>query len=102
MKKIYLYVDDLRQSPVPSNEEIEVIVARTYKEAIRILNTKEVVAIDLDHDLGGNKTGYDIAKYIVENGIKIDIAVVHTANPVGRENIMNALKYHCEVIEYNV
>lgn len=44
--KINLYVDDLRDCPEGF------VVARTYKEAIHILESNSVGILTLDHDLG--------------------------------------------------
>lgn len=52
-------------------------------------------AICLDHDLGEEKSGYDIAKYIVnrciDEGKELPLFASQSANPVGRENIMRLL-----------
>ena len=50
--------------------------------------------ISLDHDLGEDKTGYDIAKYIVENQIKVGAVAIHSANPVGKFNINQLLTHY--------
>lgn len=84
-----LFIDDLR--PVPKGY----VVARTYKEAIAIICKGDVSHISFDHDLGGKKTGYDIAKFIEEQAIKgnvlFDTWQIHSANPVGKKNIEMAM-----------
>lgn len=80
-----LYVDDLRQ--VPKNFEI----ARTYEEAIKILKNNTIDILSLDHDLGEEKTGYDIVKYICQNNCKVKRVYLHTFNPIGRENMYQVL-----------
>lgn len=40
------------------------------------------------------KTGYDIAKYIVENKIPLYGFVCHSMNPVGRSNIEDLLCHY--------
>ena len=50
--------------------------------------------ISLDHDLSEDKTGYDIAKYIVENQIKVGAVAIHSANPVGKFNINQLLTHY--------
>lgn len=49
------------------------------------------IIVCFDHDLGGVKTGYDLAKWIVENEVKLAGYEVHTMNPVGRQNITQLL-----------
>ncbi|NFM98159.1 hypothetical protein FDC10_11605, partial [Clostridium botulinum] len=86
-KKINLYVDDLRDCPK------EFIIARTVEKAIYYLENFHVDILSLDHDLGedaeGNllSTGYDLEKYICENGLKANQVYLHTDNPVGRDNM---------------
>lgn len=88
---INIYVDDLRDCP------IGFVIARTYEEAINLLESNKVNILSLDHDLGedlkGNllPTGYDLVKYICENNIKVNKIYIHTDNPVGRENMYQTL-----------
>lgn len=85
-----LWVDDERVSPNGW------VWAKTYKEAIDWLNTGDVDALSLDHDLGEGMTGYDVAKWIEEMASSgaIDSMVwrVHSANPVGKQNIEAAMR----------
>jgi hypothetical protein len=55
----------------------------------------DLEAISLDHDLGEGATGYDLAKYMVEQGCwpKRDI-YLHSANPVGRWNMYQLLSHY--------
>lgn len=91
--KCYLFIDDLRiPAPRPG---YQLYVARTYDEAIRALEQQEFDLISFDHDLGEEKTGYDIAKYIVASNIKIKEGFkIHSANPVGRYNISQLLTHY--------
>ena len=85
-----LFVDDIR---VPQlKDDIEVV--RNYNDAISCLKNNTYDYISLDHDLGEDKTGYDIAKYIVENQIKVGAVAIHSANPVGRDNIKQLLTHY--------
>lgn len=88
-----LYVDDER--PCPDGW----ILAKTYQEAIQIIFEPGCFAIthlSLDHDLGTEKTGYDIA-CAIEAGAharhlpEIPFMTCHSANPVGKERINKAL-----------
>lgn len=91
MKK-YLFIDDLRMPNI--NSGYEVFLARNYKEAIRALQEYNFDIVDFDHDLGENKTGYDIAKYIVENEIRLgDGFRIHSMNVVGVHNIYQLLTH---------
>lgn len=84
-----LFVDDLRDAPDDSWE-----VARSYSEAMEFMNGT-VDVLSLDHDLGCyDKTGYDICKWMVEYLGFPDwpnLIVIHTANPVGRDNMVQLL-----------
>lgn len=89
-----LYVDDIRFPEYFHQIGAEITVARTYDEAIQYIDDSYDI-ISLDHDLGEDKTGYDIAKYIVENNIKIARGFkVHSANPVGKFNIEQLLTHY--------
>ena len=101
--KTLLWVDDARNplendwlnfSPIGRN--CFVIWAQTYQEAIQFLEKDWPDAICLDHDLGEEESGYDIAKYIVnrciDEGKKLPLFASQSANPVGRENILSLFK----------
>jgi hypothetical protein len=89
--KINLYVDDLRDCPVGFE------VARTMDEAITYFNKFEINILSLDHDLGEDEngnllpTGYDLVKWICENGFRANKVYLHTDNVVGRENMYQTL-----------
>jgi len=85
-----LFVDDIRPA-MPGW-----MIVTNYQMAINFLSTMKVDIISLDHDLGEEKTGYDIAKWIEEK-VATDPSynpphiIVHSANPVGCENIMRCI-----------
>jgi len=83
-----LYLDDLRDIPDGF------VGARTMEEAVDVFKNYNVHILSLDHDLGvdenGNlqETGYDLVKYICENGIRAANKIyLHTDNVVGRDNM---------------
>jgi hypothetical protein len=90
-----LFIDDLREPVSPSW-----IVARTSSQAIALLEAQGCpVEISFDHDLGGD----DTAMVVVNRLIEMDLDAsgqfipegftfsVHSANPVGRDNIVGRL-----------
>jgi hypothetical protein len=90
-QKINLYVDDLRDCPN------EFQIARTVKQAKYYLENFNIGILSLDHDLGVDEegcllpTGYDLVKYICENGLRAEKIYLHTDNSVGRENMYQTL-----------
>jgi hypothetical protein len=116
MEKMYkLYLDDVR-TPV----EKEWVVARNYEEFVKViqeLGLKNINVISLDHDLGESaiaeyyanakpnntidyenileKTGMDCCKFLVNESMDTNIPLpqvfVHSANPVGRVNMMGLI-----------
>lgn len=93
--KNYLYIDDIRKVNKDLFNKFNIYIVKNYNEAINILNNYDIDIIDLDHDLGEEKTGYDIAKYIVVSNIKIKEGFkIHSANPVGRYNISQLLTHY--------
>ena len=95
-----MYLDDLR-TPIDEYD----FVVRSYIEAIEIIRINGMPNfISFDHDLGedenGNllKTGYDLAKWIVESDLDNTYKLpsnfkykVHSQNPVGKKNIIALL-----------
>jgi hypothetical protein len=88
---INLYVDDLRDCPEGF------VVARTYEEAINLVENNEIEILTLDHDLGEDANGkelpngYDFVKWFCENGKRANKIYLHTDNPVGRNNMYETL-----------
>jgi hypothetical protein len=87
-----LWLDDLREMPSSFD-----VWCKTSAEALEILEKHPypVSAISFDHDLGGEDTGYRVAQWIERAAH--DHAVqrmgwrVHSANPVGKQNIEMAM-----------
>ncbi len=88
-----LYLDDIRS---PKSDGWTIV--RDYDEFVKFIEKNGLPdEISFDHDLGENtKTGYDCAKWLCEycwmNGIPIPPYNVHSANPVGRDNIIGILQ----------
>ena len=99
MSAFYIYVDDIRKCPYSNDDRFIIFTARTYNAAIEVIDycssfKNAEIYIDLDHDLGEEKSGYDIAKYIVENQILITKYTVHSMNPIGVFNINQLLQHY--------
>lgn len=89
---MHVWLDDERQ--MPQGYDVHV---RTAPEAISLLAKGIVKFISLDHDLGeGAGTGYEVAKWIEQNAFEGTLTPVtwsvHSANTVGRQNMIAALK----------
>ena len=91
-----VWLDDRREAP-PGWVRV-----RTPEEAIALLETGDVVEISLDHDLGlldgdRERTGYDVLIWLereVAEGrwiIPLPEISVHSANPVGRKRMEQAI-----------
>lgn len=89
-----LYLDDERTTPDGW------VGVKTYTECVAVLASGVVTHISLDHDLGNptdGKNGYDVACWIEREchtnpHFRLPMLMVHTQNPVGRENICRVLK----------
>jgi hypothetical protein len=82
-----IYVDDIREAPEGW------LLADCAGIALHFLQNLDVEAISLDHDLGEDSlTGYDIAKKMVELSLWPKDIYCHSANPVGRINILALLQ----------
>lgn len=116
MEKMYrIYLDDVR-TPIDSDW----FIARDYEEFIKVIQEiglKNINLISLDHDLGESaiaeyyanakpnntidydnileKTGMDCCKFLVSESMDTNIHLpqvyVHSANPVGRINMMGLI-----------
>ena len=88
---VRLWLDDVR--PMPYRFDMW---CKTAVEAVILLQSNSVEHISFDHDLGGEYTGYDVAKTIENMAFYGTIQPltwsIHTANPVGRDNIRAAMK----------
>ena len=89
----YIFIDDMRLPPKAQGDWT--VVSRSYDTAIMAIEKykDEELYISFDHDLGEEKTGYDVAKYLVENSISAHYQI-HSANPVGRFNIEQLLQHY--------
>jgi hypothetical protein len=109
-----VYLDDTRKAPFGWE------LVKTADEAVEKLKTGKVEAIALDHDLAEEhydpenwafldaygytehmdrskykeKTGYHVVQWMVANNTFPPEIVVHTLNPVGRQDMVRALETH--------
>lgn len=89
-----LFIDDVRNSP-----DTTWTIARSSNEAIILVEANGVPdVISFDHDLGEDDTSMIFINWFIENVLdkKLHIPhnfsfIVHSANPVGRENIQSKL-----------
>lgn len=89
-----LFIDDIRNpfDYIDNVDGVYVVIARNSHDALAALKEFTFDIIFFDHDLGEDRTGYDIAKWIVENNIKIKQGFkIVSSNPVGRFNISQLL-----------
>lgn len=92
--KVNVYLDDWRIAPKGW------IQAWNNEELIQIFENPEyqVNRLSLDHDLGEDangdllETGYDFVKTFVEKGYVCRAIHFHTANPIGKENMISYLE----------
>lgn len=87
-----VWLDDIR----PLHKDYDTWV-KTAEEAIRVLETRLVTDISLDHDLGDESTmtGHSVALFLEEQAFLNRIPRVrwniHSANPVGVQKMYAAL-----------
>lgn len=91
-KKVLLYLDDLRSAPE------KFVLVKNYEEFTAfILQNGLPDFISFDHDLGLEESGFDCAKWLVNYCLdyqkKLPEFVVHSQNPVGKENIESLLNH---------
>ena len=115
MKNKKLYIDDER---FPKTEGWDIV--RSYDEFVKYLNDNDFPEeISFDHDLADikydpkkaqesfsyhEKTGYDCLKYMatfcISKSIPLPKVNFHTANPIGRDNMISYFKSISKI--YNI
>lgn len=86
---VRLWVDDERAAP-----DASWLTARTVSQALSALSAGDVAEVSLDHDLGGDERGVQITDWMAEHDAFPPVLHVHSANPVGREQMLaTALRY---------
>ena len=114
MENFALFLDDLRDPPdTYCMGTIEWTVARSFAEAKRLVEEYGCPwTCSLDHDLGCRNgllepTGYDFAKWLVERHMdgalefpEDFVYTSHSANPIGRMNIINLLRSYLRMIDH--
>lgn len=91
-----VYLDDVR-NVIPRGSYRSFCVCRSYDafvENVEHMVKDYDVYVSFDHDLGEDKSGYDCAKWIVENHIPIKGFSIHSMNPVGVANIRQLLTHY--------
>jgi hypothetical protein len=94
MRGYKIYIDDIR---TPKSKDW--VIVRTFEEFVETVKQNGIPEeISFDHDLGWDtekncerKSGYDCAKWLINNNIIIKKFSVHSANPVGAQNITSLL-----------
>jgi hypothetical protein len=81
---VNLWVDDIRDAP-----DSNWIVARTYQDAMTYAPFQSINVLSLDHDLGtaSEHDAIKIVLYMCEFNDWPNEVRLHTANPVGRDNM---------------
>lgn len=94
--KLNLFVDDERNLDtfMVGHYPGVWMYARNFKQAVSLLNLNKFDEISLDHDLGKGKTGYDLAKWMTANHKWPEVVRVHSANPVGKSNIIKEYEFY--------
>lgn len=80
---MWLLIDDFRSLGCD-------VTCRTSQEGKNALVSYKgnIECLCLDHDLGpGQESGYDVAKWALENGLMPNHVQIVSSNPVGRQNI---------------
>jgi hypothetical protein len=98
---MFLWLDD-RRNP---NEHgaIGAVWAKTYEEAVCLLESGGVTVVSLDHDLtlsqtmgitDNEKTGYDVICWMEENNVWPEKVFVHSQNASGRLRMLQVVQKH--------
>lgn len=81
-----LWVDDERNAPTDSWR-----VCRSSSEAIVELMGSTWSEISLDHDLGGDDTGFKVLNWMIDHAVwPTKSLTIHTSNPPARTRMLKA------------
>lgn len=97
MKRVKLYLDDIRVAPEGW------VQAYSAGEAIEILENCDVVQLSLDHDLGDEDefgTGYDVLLWL-ENKVYLDDMKAPMDIKVHSANVSARMKMESAIISIN-
>lgn len=97
-----LWVDDLRAMPWDSNV-LWHIHAKTSSEAIDWMKSwscnnadrgrpvgANIEEVSLDHDLGGDDTGFKVLDWMIDHQVWPQVLTIHTSNRPARERMLAA------------
>lgn len=104
MNNTKLWIDDCRNPPNDSW-----IIARTSKQAMDSIKHFGIPnVISFDHDLGGDDTAMNVVHFIVNEWLNNTINIpknfeyfVHSANPVGADNIRGLMNNFLDFVNSN-
>ena len=87
MNEFHLLIDDFREFDVDH-------IAKNAREGQNALLSFPVTHLYMDHDLGDvdEPTGYDVLVWAIGRGVVPANVMMVTSNPVGRDNMVAALK----------
>ena len=95
---VYIFLDDTRDpdwSIIPPGANV--FIFRNYKSVVAFIESScdrsTKITLDLDHDLGSKKTGYDFCKWLVKNNWRGAFRI-HSQNPVGAKNMRQMLLHY--------
>lgn len=84
-----IFLDDYR-NPAPDMKNFNVV--RTYKRCIQLIElfAEELEFLDLDYDLGTEKTGLDVLEFMQKKNIAPTQINIHSDHEIG---VMQMRKY---------
>jgi len=91
LKTIKLFLDDIREPSFFDGydgyaEPLEWVIVRSVEAAKRVLETRQVSHLSLDHDLGDKQpTGYDLCKWMSRVFTWPDNILFHSLSQSGHE-----------------
>lgn len=83
-----LVIDDMRTISFPRETPPH---ARTSEEGIQLIKIGVWDELWLDYDLGGDDTGMNVVRYILDNEVPLEYIFIHSSNPVGAGRMQEEL-----------
>ena len=73
-----------------SLSEFKVKFASNYDDAVQLLEEHRFSLILLDHSLAGEKTGFDVCRYIRERGVRTPVFMITLTKQITHDDVHGA------------
>lgn len=101
--RIEFFEKCLRKEEEALGKRFQIHIVNNYGSAAHQLTTERYDIVYLDHDLGEEKTGYDVVREMVKKDAtkRHKVFRIHSANPIGANRMRNLIRDYTKYVENN-